>query len=427
MQPPFEINTPEWVKDAAIYELNVRQFTPEGTFKAAEKHLERIKKLGPKIIWLMPIHMIGKKNRKGSLGSPYSVRDYYSINPEFGTADDLRSFIEKAHGLGLYVLLDWVANHTSWDHGWVEKHPGWYAKDHHGKPRPTPWWDWTDIIELDYSRTEMREEMIKAMKYWVKEFGMDGFRADVAGLIPLDFWIKARMELEQIKPVFMLAEWESRDMHKAFDMTYAWTWWEAIRIITAGEGDLGKLFKYYSWHQKTYPPASIRMTFLTNHDINSWNGSMFNHFGDFTKTAAALSVVGEGMPLIYNGQEAGNEKMLPFFEKDNIEWREHEIGELYKNLLALKKRNSALWNGKWGAGMIKIPNNHPNYVLSFIRKNEENAVLGIFNFSKENVIVKLQDSYCFGSYQDYLKKETVQINQTSKIGLEKAAFTILVQ
>jgi glycosidase len=216
-----QVQHPEWSKNAAIYQLNTRQFSAEGTFQAAQKELPRLKEMGIDIIWLMPINPIGEKNRKGTLGSPYSIKDYYGVNPEFGTLDDLKAFVKEAHQLGMYVILDWVANHTAWDNNLVTEHPEWYKRDYKGNFRPTPWWDWDDIIDLDYSKPELRKYMTEAMKYWVKEADIDGYRCDVAGFVPIDFWDNLRIELDAIKPVFMLAEWESRDMHaNAFDMTY---------------------------------------------------------------------------------------------------------------------------------------------------------------------------------------------------------------
>jgi len=207
-QPYVIVNHPEWSKQAAIYQINTRQFSEAGTFAEVEQALPRIKALGTDIIWLMPVHPIGQVNRKGSLGSPYSVQDYYGVNPEFGTLDDLKSLINAAHAQGMYVILDWVANHTAWDNPLHEAHPEWYERNYRGEFTPTPWWDWSDIIDLDYSNPELRHYMTEAMVYWVREVGVDGFRADVAGFVPVDFWEQVRRELDAVKPVFMLAERE---------------------------------------------------------------------------------------------------------------------------------------------------------------------------------------------------------------------------
>jgi glycosidase len=402
-QPYVKLRHPEWCKNAAIYQLNTRQFTPEGTFKAAQAQLPRIKALGADIVWLMPIHEIGLKNRKGSLGSPYAVKDYYSVNPEFGTLDDLKAFVGEAHRLGLKVILDWVANHTAWDNVLVEAHPEWYARDHKGDFCPTPWWDWSDIIDLDFRQPGLRQYMTEALKYWVKEADIDGYRCDVAGFVPVDFWNNARRELDAIKPVFMLAEWESRDLHaEAFDMTYAWSWNEAMHKICKGQADVNSLYIYYSWNESAYPKEAIRMTFVDNHDKNAWEGTMWEQFGDGLEAAIALSVVGEGMPLIYNGQEAGNAKRLAFFDKDPIEWKEHRIGELYAKLFALLHEHPALWHGQWGATMVKVPNSAEAQVLSFVRQQGEGKVFAVFNFSAKKQSVSFREALHHGQYADYL-------------------------
>ncbi len=427
-QPYVTLDHPEWSKHAAIYQINTRQFTEEGTFKAAEEHLPRLKELGVDILWLMPIHKIGEKNRKGTLGSPYSVKDYYSVNPEFGDLEDLKSFVNKAHELDLYVILDWVANHTAWDNALTEEHPDWYARDWKGDFRPTPWWDWTDIIDLDFSNPEVREYMTKAMKYWVEEADIDGFRADVAGFVPVEFWNNVRRELETVKPVFMLAEWESRDLHaKAFDMTYAWSWYDAVHKITMGETeDLSPLYVYYSWNESAFPKKSMRMTFVSNHDKNAWKGTMYENFGDGLEAAIVLSFVGEGMPLIYNGQEAGNDRRLEFFEKDPIEWQEHPIGDLYKELICLMKENSALWHSVWGATMIRVPNTSEESVLSFVRQNEENKVFAVINFSDEEQSVQFEESLHHGSYVEYFSNEEENIDAGSVLKIEPWGYRVFV-
>lgn len=424
-EPYIKISHPEWSKNAAIYQLNTRQFTEEGTFAAAQKQLDRIKDLGADIIWLMPIHEIGLKNRKGSLGSPYSVKDYYSVNPEFGTLEDLKSFVDAAHEKGMYVILDWVANHTAWDNPLVTEHPDYYERDYKGDFRPTPWWDWSDIIDLDFNNPEVREYMTEAMKYWVEEANIDGYRCDVAGFVPLEFWNNVRSELDTIKPVFMLAEWESRDVHaKAFDMTYAWCWYDTVHEICQGKADVFKLYKYYSWNESAYPADALRMTFVSNHDKNAWHGTMYEAFGDGLEAAIALSIVGEGMPLIYNGQEAGNTKRLEFFEKDTIEWKESHIGELYKSLFALMKENSALWHGTDGSRMIKVPNSAEGKVLSFVRQNKENKVFAVFNFTGKDQEVSFQETLFQGSYIDHLTDLKVEMTGENELNLAPWEFKV---
>lgn len=404
-RPYVQIAHPDWTKDATIYQLNTRQFTPEGTLRAAQAQLPRLKALGIGIVWLMPIHPIGEKHRKGSLGSPYSVRDYRAVNPELGTHDDLKAFVRAAHAQGMRVILDWVANHTAWDNPLVAEHPDWYIRDWKGDFQPTPWWDWADIIDLDYSKPGLRRYMTEAMAYWVREAGIDGYRCDVAGFVPLDFWENVRRELEAIKPgnVFLLAEWEERDLHaRAFDMTYAWSWHGAMHDIVQGKAGMDKLFVYYSWNESAWPKDALRMTYTSNHDANAWEGTDRDKFGDALEAATVLSFVGEGMPLIYNGQEAGNRKRLAFFERDPIQWQADPMGDLYARLIALKKATPALWNGHWGATMIHVPNSAPKSVLSFVRRDDASKVFAAINLSAQPQQVTFEQSLFHGRYRNAL-------------------------
>jgi glycosidase len=402
--------------------------TPEGTFRAAEEHLARIRDLGADIVWLMPVNPIGEVNRKGRLGSPYAVRDYLAVNPEFGTMEDLRRFVAAAHDLGLKVILDWVANHTAWDNVLTELHPEWYVRDWKGDFRPTPWWDWDDIIDLDYDQVALREYMADAMCHWVREADVDGFRCDVAGFVPLDFWETAREELEAIKPVFLLAEWETRDLHDAaFDASYAWSWNSAMHGVAQGRTDLEPLRVYYAWNTRSWSRDAMRMTFVSNHDMNAWEGTEFEQFGDALEAAVVLSVVGEGIPLIYNGQEAGSDKRLLFFEKDVIEWREHDLGELYRSLFALKKAHPALWNGAWGAPMTRVPNAQEERWLSFVRNHPDgDRVLAVFNFSAEVATVILGEGPYAGTWRDAFSDEKEVLEQGGSVSLPAWGYRVLV-
>jgi glycosidase len=427
-QDYVKLTHPEWSKNAAIYQLNTRQFSQEGTFKAAQAQLPRLKDLGIDIIWLMPIHAIGEKNRKGTLGSPYAVKDYYSVNPEFGTLQDLKNFVNEAHNQGMYVILDWVANHTAWDNVLFNEHPDWYDRDYKGDFRPTPWWDWSDIIDLDYNKPEVRKYMTEALTYWVKEVDIDGYRCDVAGFVPLEFWNNVRKELDAVKPVFMLAEWESRDLHaEAFDMTYAWSWNETMHNICMGQKDVNGLYIYYSWNESAFPKNSMRMTFVSNHDKNAWEGTMYEQFGEGLEAAIVLSVVGEGLPLIYNGQEAGNTKRLKFFEKDAILWKEDPIGDLYKDLITLMKKNTALWHAKWGATMVKVPNNFESEVLSFVRQNEKDKVFAVFNFSDGAKSIEFKERLHHGVYKDFTTETQMSFDDTSTLELAPWIYKVFIQ
>ena len=426
-EPYVQLTHPEWARSAVLYQLNTRQFTPEGTFAAARRELPRLKALGADIIWLMPIHPIGEKNRKGSLGSPYSVKDYYGVNSEFGDLEELKAFIADAHELGMRVILDWVANHTAWDNPLVEQHPEWYERDWKGDFRPTPWWDWSDIIDLDFSQPGVRRYMLDAMKYWVAEVGVDGFRCDVAGYVPLDFWEDVRAELDAVKPVFMLAEWESRDVHaRAFDASYAWSWKDAVGAIAAGEADVGALFGYYSASESAWPHDAYRMVYVSNHDQNAWDATMFERYGDALEAVIVLQVVGEGIPLIHNGQEAGNPKRLEFFEKDSIEWREHPIGDLYRKLFALKKANRALWNGASGGRMVAVENSQPSRVFSFVREQAGNRVFAVINFSAEPVRAAFGEGPHLGEYVETFSGEEATFGSEATLELPAWSYRVFI-
>ncbi|WP_394223201.1 alpha-amylase family glycosyl hydrolase [Alteromonas gracilis] len=402
----YKVEQPKWSSHAVIYQVNTRQFSKEGNFEGVRKGLSHIKSLGADIVWLMPINPIGDKHRKGELGSPYAVKDYLAVNAEFGTEQDFKALVEEAHRLSLKVIIDWVPNHSAWDNHLVTEHPEWYAKDYKGDFRPSPWWDWSDIIEFDYEQVGLRKYMINALCYWVEKFDIDGFRCDVAGYVPNDFWQQAVSALNKIKPVFMLAEWEDRDLHEtAFNMTYAWSWNETLHELAYGKCSLDRLRKYYSWNERSWPQSAYRMTFVSNHDKNAWDGTQREQFGDALEACIALSVIGEGMPLIHNGQEAGETKRLAFFERDPIDWQNHEIGDLYRKLIALKKSKVVLGNGEYGARMIQVPNSKMDEVFSFVRHNEQEKMFVIINFSSEQVDVTFEEPLFEGDYTHWDSNE----------------------
>jgi glycosidase len=425
--PEVELTHPEWSKAATIYQLNTRQFSPEGTLRAAAQQLPRIRDLGVDIVWLMPINPIGQVNRKGSLGSPYAVQDYFAVNPELGTLEDLKDFVAQAHSLGMYVILDWVANHTAWDNVLVTEHPNWYSRDWRGEFTPTPWWDWDDIIDLDYAVPELREYMTRAMLHFVREADIDGYRCDVAGFVPNDFWENARREMEEIKPVFLLAEWEARDLHtRAFDMSYAWSWNETMHDIANGKADVETLYVYYAWNAKAYPRDAIRMMFVSNHDKNSWDGTEYEMFGDALNAAIVLSVIGEGMPLIYNGQEAGNEKRLEFFDKDPIVWREHPMADFYRNLFALKKAQTCLWNGAWGARMVNVRNTAYKQVLSFVRQDPQSRVFCVLNLSDTEQHVTFGPGPHHGQWREHFSGNELAVDAETSLTLPPWGYRVFV-
>ncbi|GAA6185103.1 alpha-amylase family glycosyl hydrolase [Aliiglaciecola sp. NS0011-25] len=422
-----QIVSPVWAKDAIIYQINTRQFTSVGTFNAAQSHFPRLKSLGVDILWIMPIHPIGVKNRKGTLGSPYAVQDYYGVNPEFGDLSAFQDFVKTAHSFGFKVIIDWVCNHSAWDNHLVEDHPKWYARDYKGDFTPTPWWDWNDVIDFDYQSIELREYIAKAMRYWVEVADIDGFRCDVAGFIPNDFWAAVRADLETIKPIFMLAEWESKDLHQnAFDMTYAWSWNEIMHGITCNGLPISKLFKYYSWNEKSYPAEAHRMTFVSNHDKNAWDGTQQEQFQDGLEAAIVLSVIGEGMPLIHNGQEAGETKRLAFFERDPIHWQEHHIGDLYQRLIQLKKSHSALHNAQWGARMIHVANSEPERIFSFVRTDKNSKIFVVLNLSSHSLQVNFTGSLFLGEYDSFFENKSLVFKQYSELTIAPWGYQIYV-
>ena len=379
--PVSKVEHPEWSKNATIYEVNVRQYTPEGTFNAFSEHLPRLKEMGVDILWFMPIHPIGKINRKEterSMGSYYSVQDYKAVSSDYGTEEDFRRMVEQAHGLGMKVILDWVPNHTAWDNPWTEN-KDWYVLNEEGDFIPPLGTDWTDVIQLDYTNDEMRAAMIDAMKYWVAEFGVDGYRCDVAGKVSTDFWVRVHAELDEVKDVFMLAEdGEPELLIEAFDMNYAWEYAHIIREIAKGAMTFDRLDSLLAEDAKKFPDNSYRMYFTSNHDENSWNGTDLEMYGDNFQNFAVLSATIDGMPLVYSGQEAMLDKQLLFFEKDEIEWKDYALVDFYTDLLALNKRNEALWNGAHGANPMRISSPEGTYAYQR-NKDDFGVYVGLNN------------------------------------------------
>ncbi len=424
-----ELKHPDWSKNATIYEVNIRQYTEEGTFKAFEKHLPRLKKMGVDILWLMPIHPIGEEHRKGKLGSYYSVKDFKAVNPDFGTLKDFKNLVDKAHSMGMYVILDWVGNHSAWDNPLTKEHPDWYTKSREGNFQPTPWYDWDDVIDFDYNNPDLREYMTGALKYWMEEANIDGYRCDVAGFIPVDFWDNAREEMDAIKPVFMLAEWESRDLYKkSFDATYSWTLWDKLKLATTGGKGANALYEYMAHDVGSFPLDSYRMLFTDNHDKNSWEGNQLSNFGKGLETAMVLCGTANGMPLVYSGQEAGLDRSLAFFEKDEIIWKDHKFYGMYQKLFDLKHKNQALWNGKYGGEMIRVMNNQMSDVLSFYREKNNDAVLSIFNFSDKNLATTVDTKYYNGEYHESFTGKIFNINSEKTIlNLKPWDYLVLVK
>lgn len=381
-----------WSRQASIYQVNIRQHTPEGTLQAFARDLPRIRKLGVDILWFMPLQPIGKQERKGGLGSYYSISDYTAVNPEFGTLADAKAMVKEAHRLGFKVILDWVPNHTAWDHPWTRQHKDWYKLNDKGDIFPVTFTEgpepeyWTDVVALDYRSEPLRKAMLDAMKFWLREVDMDGFRCDVAGLVPTDFWERARPELDAVKPVFMLAESDKPELHRsAFDMTYSWDLADVFKAVGKGKADARDL---KAWLQaenegtaaKVYPRHAYRMRFTSNHDFNSWHGTDAELYGEAYQPLAVLAFTLPGMPLIYGGQESRLDKRLAFFEKDLVPWKRYELQDFYTELVAMKKNNPALANGQYGAPAEPVETGNDK-VFAFRRQLGSNQVMVAVNLS----------------------------------------------
>ncbi|WP_420315863.1 alpha-amylase family glycosyl hydrolase [Ekhidna sp.] len=388
------ISFPERAKDMVIYEVNIRQYTPEGTFNAFASHIPRLKELGVDILWVMPIQPIGEKNRKGGLGSYYSIRDYTDVNPEFGSLDDFKNLVNQAHSNDMIVILDWVANHTAFDHEWTEK-PGYHNTDSAGNVTWPEGTDWTDVADLNYENMDMQNEMIESLRYWVNEADIDGYRCDVAGFVPMEFWNRAKDSLDVDKDLFMLAEWDEPKMHEdAFHMTYGWGMHHYMNEVAKGHKNADSLIAFINKDLDRYPADAIRMNFTTNHDENSWNGTVFERFGEGHKAYAIFAFTVQGMPLIYSGQEAGLDERLAFFEKDTIEWGDVKYQDFYASLVDLKKNNPALFNGTYGGKPEFIDVGNP-MTIAYSRKMGNNQVDVIINLSEEPQNVTIPETLSF--------------------------------
>ena len=379
-----------WTRQAVIYQVNVRQYSQAGTLAAVQADLPRLRSLGVDILWLMPWQPIGRLKRKGGLGSYYSISDYTAVNPEFGTLADAKAFVAAAHEQGFRVILDWVANHTAWDHPWATAHKDWYKLNARGEIYPVTFnagqpgeEHWDDVVALDYRSEGLRAAMIDAMAFWVREVGLDGFRCDVASLVPTDFWVRARRELDALKPMFMLAESDAVELHSsgAFDMTYSWDLADQVfKKIGQGEAGAPLLKAWLARQPAGYPSSAYRMRFTSNHDFNSWHGTDAELYGDAYPALAVLTFTLPGMPLIYNGQESRLSKRLEFFEKDAIDWKTYELSGFYRQLIALKHKHPALAAGQYGAP-VRLLDSPPD-VVAFERRLGSDAVRVAVNLSK---------------------------------------------
>lgn len=447
-QESLEPVSNEAMESAVIYEANIRQYSPEGTFEEFTKDIPQLKELGVKVIWLMPVYPISMKNRKATgdlsvediedeeerkkyLGSYYAIADYTDVNPEFGDFEDFENLVETAHENGMYVILDWVANHTGWDHHWMEEHPEFYTKNDKGEiidplnPDTGESWGWTDVADLDYDNEELWDAMTKEMEFWVEEYDIDGFRADVAGEVPTEFWEQAVEKLETHKPLFMLAESEDKDLfHEAFDMGYNWEGHHIMNEMAQGKKTVKDWENYMQKIDTTYQEDDYLMNFVTNHDENSWNGTVKERMGDASEAMLAFSYALPGMPLIYSGQEYDMDKRLRFFEKDTISKEKGEVWPILEKLGKLKNENVALHGAKEAASYESLETSEEEKVMAFKREKDGQELIYLANFSDSPVKFSVELD---GEFKDYMTGESQNFSENSDLEFEAWKYQILIK
>ena len=446
-------NVPDWAKDAVIYEVNLRHYTPEGTFAAFAEHLPRLAEMGVDILWFMPVHPVSEKNRKGELGSPYAVADYKATNPDFGTLEDFKRMIRAVHDAGMYAIIDWVPNHSGWDNPWITEHPDFYTQKDGAitdpiNPETGESWGWTDVADLNYDNMEMRDSMIAAMAFWVEEAGVDGFRVDVAHGVPVDYIEQAADSLYAIKPLFMLAEAEVPAIVNdgAFVMDYGWEMHHVLNQIAKSQGadraaqtdasniareagdaearatalDIDRVLKRYAdEYQRGY-----KMQFTSNHDENSWSGTEFQRMGEGHKAFAVLTATFDGMPLIYTGQESADDQQYEFFTKDEVNWGDYAYADFYRTLFTLKERNQALWNGEFGGELEKITTGVDEAVYAFTREKNGDRVVVAINLSAAPQQVTLGGEEFDGEFTEVFTEEPTSLNAEMQLSLEPWGYRV---
>lgn len=425
---------PVWTRNATLYEVNMRQFTPEGTFVAAQRHLPRLRLLGVDILWIMPVQPIGRVKRNGSLGSPYSVADYTAINTEYGTAADFKAFVDDAHRQGMKVILDWVPNHTAFDHTWITQHPDWYvhradgsilnARDNEGRET-----NWTDVAELNYDNADLRQAMIADMRWWLTNMGIDGFRCDVAMGVPNDFWVVALQALTAVRPdLFMLAEADSPTLDGIFDMTYGWEFHRLLNQLAQGRRPTDSLDAYFARQTRSYPARAIHMYFTSNHDENSWNGTEFERMGANHQAAFVLAATAQSsMPLLYTGQEVSNRKRLRFFDKDTLDWNGPSLASFYSTVFALKHAEEALSSGTPGGEQTKLATDGGSRVYAFSRTRGANTVVVALNFGDAPLTVRYDGFSHPGSYTDWFSRRDETLSSAGRLEILEHGYRVLVR
>lgn len=436
------------IENAVIYEANIRQYSPEGTLDAFTEDIPQLKELGVKIIWLMPIYPISKTNRKATpelsvediddpnkfekyLGSYYAISDYTAVNPNFGTFEDVEELVKTAHENGMYVILDWVANHTGWDHNWIKEHPEYFTKNKVGEitsplnPSTGELWGWSDVADLNYQNKQLWGAMTEEMLFWVEKYNIDGFRCDVAGEVPTEFWEQAVTKLKAVKPVFMLAESQEAELFiNAFDMGYNWEGHHIINEIAQGKSNVSAWDAYMKKIDTVYQEDDILMNFVTNHDENSWNGTIEERMGDASETMLALTYTIPGMPLIYSGQEYDLNHRLKFFVKDTITRKKGESWPVLAKLGKLKNKNTALNGGKNAAKYKRLETSANDKILAFKRSKNGVEIIYIANMSDESTSFTVEVE---GEFTSYMEGKKISIEAAEKLNFDAWQYMILIK
>lgn len=421
------LGVPDWLRGETVYEINVRQYSEAGTFAAVRADLGRIRDLGVGVLWFMPIHPIGEAERKGPLGSYYAIRDYRGVNPEFGTAAEWRALVEAAQAMGMRVVMDWVANHTAPDHPWVTERPEFYVRDAAGRPVPPRGTDWVDVVQLDFDRREVWEEQIAAMLYWINEYGIDGFRCDFAKGGPTAFWDEVSARLRAVRPdVWLLSEAETpQHLARAFHTVYGFDLMHAINAIAAGRASASRLDDELAHAAVSFPAGSSLLVYTSNHDENSWQGTVFERLGGGVEVFAVLTFLWDGVPLIYNGQEAGLDKRLEFFERDPITWRAHPLAEVYRRLTGLRRENRALHTG---SRLVRVPTTANAAIFAVVREAQERRVVGFLNFTGEEVKFTAAHRELVGAWREVGGEEAaVELDAVVEMTLPAWGYRLLQQ
>ena len=413
----------DWSIKCNIYEVNVRQYTAEGTFQAFARHIPRLHDMGVEVLWFMPITPISTAGRQGSLGSYYACSDYVSINPEYGTLDDFKAVVDLAHEHGMKVIIDWVANHTGLEHTWVNTNPDFFKRNSAGEFYDSN--NWIDVIDLNYYDQNMRRAMVDAMRFWVTSADIDGFRCDMAHLVPLDFWRNARIELDEIRPLFWLAETEQVNYDTVFDCIYGWNWMHQTEAFFKKAIGMQQLRGAIDAIMHQFPECT-HMLFTANHDENSWNGTEYEKYGAAAYALAVFSATWKSVPLIYSGQENPNHKRLKFFDKDPIEWSVSPLlHEFYKALLKVRREHPAIDADKFST-LIFLETGADEKAIAFIRSRDDRSVLVILNLSEEDIVITLEHSIFQGKYHEIFTKEEIEIQGSKHFSMKGGEYRVYV-